>query len=186
MARPRPLSVTHRAALEVAARILSERLREDLRVRQGITYGVASAFVRSPAMHGMSALEVTLSAEHDRTPAAARTVEQVMRALLAESPRPEELEGARKQLQAQGAADLRNPSVWVDDLATRDYRQGANDDPALRAKALETVTAETVRETLMGDLVASRALTLVTTPRSQLVLRVREPARPTDVRPERH
>jgi hypothetical protein len=51
--------------------------------------------------------------------------------------------------------------------------------------SIEAVTAETVLATLMIGVVTSRQLTLVTTSRSQLVLRGREPSRPTDARPGR-
>jgi zinc protease len=177
-----PSTPDERDALDLAVASLSDRLRQELRVRRGLTYGVALEVSPSGTLRGSGALTVSLSTDPHRAREAARLARQVVDRFAASGPTADELATARRQVENQRVAAARKPAAWTDRLAALEYRHASLALHTLAAPAgrLAAVTPADVRAAVARYARGDRTLTLVATPRSNLVLGAH--ARPTRVR----
>jgi zinc protease len=175
--RPDRESPAERDAIEVGAAVLTERLRQELRERRGLTYDVSFDLARPSALRGANVMTASLSTDPRHAFEAAQLVRRVVASFAAGGPTPEELATARRQVQSQRAADARLPSAWADLLAAKDFRGTSLSRLAEPLDHLDAVAADDIRATI-GRCIASEApVAIVAAPRWNLVFGLRVPRR---------
>jgi zinc protease len=168
--------------LELAAATLTDRLLAELRVRRGLTYAVSFDVTPAVALRGTGVVEASFSTDPRRAREAARIAQRLIERFAAAGPTEAELATAVQQVRARREADARRPAEWADRLAALDYRGEALSAWSNRGAGpgLTAVRADEVRAAVARCLSSGRTVTLVATPRSNLVL---SPARSPAWRP---
>jgi len=177
---PGPDGRRGRDALDLAVASLSDRLRQELRVRRGLTYEVSLDVGEPGPLRASGALTVSLSTDPHRVREAVRAARQIVDRFALGGPTADELATARRQLANRRAGDAHRPAAWTDRLATLDERQGDLDTLADPAGHLADIDAVEVRSAIARFTLRDRGIAVVATPRSNLVLGSR--GRPIDVR----
>jgi zinc protease len=168
--------------LELAAATLNDRLLAELRVRRGLTYAVSFDVTPAVALRGTGVVEASFSTDPRRAREAARLAQKLVERFAASGPTEAELATAVRQVRGRREAAARRPAEWAGRLAALDYRGEALSAWSDASARLAGIRADDVRAAVARCLAAGRTLTLVATPRSNLVLGVNR-AQPPALRP---
>lgn len=113
--------VTDWHMLDLAGRILTNRLLTEVRERRGLAYSVRARSSPHTLYQGNSRFRVSFAVDPTKADEAARVVEAVVEDFVRNGPTPEELTIAREQAQNSFRSGSRTPEFWLDILADLEY-----------------------------------------------------------------
>lgn len=140
--------VKDRRILQIAAQILTSRLRREIREQRGLTYSIWCVARPSTGYHGAGSMAVYFTADPDKAKEAAELAQSTVEEFAESGPTEEELATVRKQFRTIIENNQKEPSYWVSILADLDYLGTDLDDVA---GALEAYTSYT-RADILGVL----------------------------------
>lgn len=114
-------------ALDLAGRILTNRLLAEVRERRGLAYSIRARSSPHTLFNGNSRFRVSFAVDPLKADEAALAVEHVVDEFLRTGPTEAELATAREQAVANFRSGLRGPDFWLEILADLEY-MGANLD----------------------------------------------------------
>jgi len=126
--------------LDLAGRIITNRLLTEVRERRGLAYSVRARSSPHTLYQGNSRFRVAFAVDPNKADEAARVVEAVVDDFVRNGPTPEELVIAREQASNSFRSGSRTPEFWLDILSDLEY-MGA--DLAWVKSYLQDVTRHT-------------------------------------------
>jgi zinc protease len=115
--------VKDRRILQLAAQILSSRLLDEIREKQGLTYSIYCRANPGRAYPGTGLFFARFNADPEKVVDAENLTEAVMLRFTSEGPTEQELDTVRKQMRNELETLLKTPGYWVGVLADLEYQQ---------------------------------------------------------------
>lgn len=110
--------------LDLASRILTNRLLEEVRERRGLVYSIRAHASSNTPYHGNGRFRVSFVVDPLKAEEAANIVEHLVDELILDGPTPEELATAREQALVNFRSGSRTSAFWLDVLSDLDYMGG--------------------------------------------------------------
>lgn len=107
--------------LDLAGRIITNRLLTEVRERRGLAYSVRARSSPHTLYQGNSRFRVSFAVDPTKADEAARVVEAVVDDFVRNGPTVEELATAREQARNSFRSGSRTPEFWLDILADLEY-----------------------------------------------------------------
>lgn len=107
--------------LEVVGRVLADRLRLEIRVKQGLTYAVRVSSQPGDAYPEIGAFAINLSCDPDKVDKVVETLDRVVADFVKTGPTRQELEVASRQFALEVQENQRSSYYWLQRLARLDY-----------------------------------------------------------------
>lgn len=107
--------------LDLAGRIITNRLLTEVRERRGLAYSVRARSSPHTLYQGNSRFRVSFAVDPNKADEAARVVEAVVDDFVRNGPTPEELSIAREQAANNFRSGSRTPEFWLDILSDLEY-----------------------------------------------------------------
>lgn len=111
-------------ALDVASRILTNRLLEEVRERRGLAYSIRAQASSNTPYRGNARFRVSFAVDPLKAEEAANIVEHIVDELILHGPTPEELATAREQALLNFRSGSHTSAFWLDVLCDLDYMGG--------------------------------------------------------------
>ncbi|MBI3832403.1 MAG: insulinase family protein [Planctomycetes bacterium] len=157
--------VKDRRILEIAARILSSRVHEEIRQKRGLAYS-PGAFARpSQGYSGMGVFGVYFQADPDKSAEAAKLTRELVETFAKDGPTDAEMETVRKQLKNALETTLKEPSYWNGVLADLDYRGTKLSDVKEVIERMTGYTKEEIVEVLKRYITEERRVQVLSLPK---------------------
>jgi len=157
--------VRERRILELAGRILSARVREEIREKRGLAYS-PGAFARpSKEYKGMGLFGVFFQADPEKSTEAAKVTRELVETFAKDGPTDAEMETVRKQVKNQLETTLKEPGYWNGVLSDLDYHGTKLADVKEVVERMTTYTKEEVREVLQRFVVEDRRVQVLSLPK---------------------
>jgi zinc protease len=158
-------AVKERRVLQIAAQIMTTRLREELREELGLAYSPYCSARAGVAYRGAGLLATRLTAKPERAAEMAELARQVMEKLAEEGPTEEEMEAVHKQFGNFIETDQKEPSYWVRVLAELDYHGTVLSDVKEAYEKYTSYTREDVLEVLRKYMTEERRIQVIALPK---------------------
>lgn len=107
--------------LDLAGRIITNRLLTEVRERRGLAYSVRARSSPHTLYQGNSRFRVSFAVDPNKADEAARVVEAVVDDFVRNGPTPDELSIAREQASNSFRSGSRTPEFWLDILSDLEY-----------------------------------------------------------------
>jgi predicted Zn-dependent peptidase len=158
-----------RQVLDLAARIVSDRLIEELRERRGLAYRFSCDSTPAVGLVGTGTLAVQVVTEPRRARWVAALGRALVERLAREGPDSAELVMARRQRANERQHDEADPDFWADTLSTLDLRGVDLGEVATEPDRLRQITSAEVRDVLARYVSNERRFQAVALPRPSLL-----------------
>lgn len=150
-----------RRVLQLATRLLNQRLHREIREVRGLTYQIACSYAPSRAYPEGSLLSIACETTPDRVDDTVLAIQQVTEELAANGPNDTELEACVRQLGTLADRVEQDPKYWARVLADSDYRGVDVSDLHGLAERYAAINASEVASTLGVCIAAERELVVV-------------------------
>lgn len=111
-------------ALDVASRVLTNRLLAEVRERRGLAYSIRAHASSNTPYRGNARFRVSFVVDPLKAEEAANIVERIVDELILKGPTPEELATAREQALHNFRSGSHTSAFWLDVLSDLDYMGG--------------------------------------------------------------
>jgi zinc protease len=151
--------------LATAARVLSTRMHRIVREERQLVYSIHAASQPAAEYPGFGLFVAQAPTDPAKTATLATTLEELYAAFATDGPTDEEMRVARGQIDNALSEMLAGPDLWVDRLATLDYRGARLDDVVEARERYAALTAAEVREAFARYYAPGARVRVVVTPR---------------------
>lgn len=151
--------------LNVAARVLSNRMLKSIREEKQLVYSIGAASRPARVYPGFGTFYAQAPTDPAKTAALTAAVEEMFTAFAAEGPTAEEMEVARRQVLNALDEAMRTPDFWIARLAQLDYRATDLADLLDARRQYTVMTAAEVREAFARYNTPAARFRFVVTPR---------------------
>jgi zinc protease len=156
--------VKDRRVLQVAAEILTARLREQIRESRGLTYSIFCYAQAARTFPGTGLLTIVFTADPDKAPEAAAIARDVVLQFAQEGPTDTEMQTVRRQFRNLIEQSQQEPTYWAEVLADADYRGTRIPDVKQALGAYTSYTREDVMDALGRAVTEQRRLQVLALP----------------------
>ncbi len=157
--------VKDRRILQIAARILTSRLRREIREQRGLTYTIWCVARPSEGYHGAGSMAVYFTADPDKAAEAAKLAQSKVKEFAESGPTDEELATVRKQFKTTVETSQKEPSYWVNVLGNLDYRRTRLEDVEKALEQYTSYTRDEILEVLNRYVTPTRRLQVIALPK---------------------
>jgi zinc protease len=151
--------------LALAARVLSTRFNRVVREERQLVYSIHASSHPAAEYPGFGLFIAQAPTDPGKTPALSEVLASMFADFAARGPSEEEMRVARGQIDNALSEMLAGPDLWVDRLATLDYRGARLDDIVEARERYAAMTAAEVREAFARYHQPGARLRVVVTPR---------------------
>jgi len=151
--------------LALASRVLSTRMNRIVREQRQLVYSIAASSRPGGEYPGYGLFAAQAPTDPGKTEPLAAVIEELYTAFAKEGPTEEEMRVARGQIDNVLAEALAGPDLWVDRLATLDYRGARLDDIVTARQRYAAMTAAEVREAFARYYTPETRIRVVVKPR---------------------
>jgi zinc protease len=159
--------VKDRRLLQIASRILTSRLREEIREDRGLTYTIWCVARAARGFPGTGHITVQFTADPDGAAEVAEIARGVVQQFAREGPTEEEIATVRRQFANIIETSQKKPGYWVGLLSEMDYRGTKLADVKNALQAYTSYTREDMMEVLARYVVPARRLEAIALPREE-------------------
>lgn len=160
-------AVKERRVLQIAAQILTTRLREEIREELGLAYSpycIARAGKAYPAVGLFSAY---LTADPDNVTDMAEATRRVIEQFAKDGPTDDEMQATRKQFRNLIETDQKEPGYWASVLSDLDYHGTRLADVKQAMEMYTSYTREDVMEVVSKYLTEERRIQVIALPQKE-------------------
>ncbi|MBL8762940.1 MAG: insulinase family protein [Phycisphaerae bacterium] len=134
-------------ALELAQTILTTRLVERVREKEGLVYSIQARSAPGRLFPGYGLFEARVPTDPAKVERLIAVIEEEFGRFAKDGPTDAEMDTARKQLVTQFTESMERPEFWAGQLAALEFRGVKLDDLLSAESRMASVTATTARET---------------------------------------
>lgn len=156
--------VADRRTLNLAARVLTERMTQRLRQEEQLVYSIQCSSSPAVALPGTGTFSAGAATDPQHATRLTDEIIEMMQQFAADGPTEAELAAAKLQTIKSLEASTREPSYWMRQLAELHYRKRSLDDLKEMTAAYEAIDAETVRDTVRRYLTDERTIRITAIP----------------------
>jgi zinc protease len=160
-------AVKERRVLQIAAQIVTTRLREEIREELGLAYSPYCSARAGAAYRGAGLFATRLTADPERAAEMAKLARQVMEGLAEEGPTEEEMDAVHKQFGNVIETSQKEPGYWVQVLADLDYHGTVLSDVKEAYEKYTSYTREDVLEVLRKYMTEERRIQVIALPKEK-------------------
>ena len=154
-----------RRCLQIAAEILSTRLRKEIRERRGLTYSPFCIARPAKAYAGMGQFVALLTADPETAAETAELTRSVMADFATEGPTEDEMDVVRKQFANRIETSQKEPRYWASILADLDYHGTKLSDVKEAREKYTTYTRYDLLEVLGKYVTGERRIQVIALPK---------------------
>jgi len=156
-----------RRVLQIAAQILTARLRDEIREKRSLTYSISCMAQPARVYEGTGMFCAYFTADPDKAAEAMKVTRDVMEKFAADGPSDEEMETVRKQFKNSLETTLKEPSYWVGVLADLNYRGTKLSDVKEVQEKMLTYTKDDVKSVLKKYVTEEHRLQVIALPKKK-------------------
>lgn len=156
--------VKERRVLQIAAQILQIRLRDEIRVKRGLTYSIFCRARPAKAYRGSGLFFAYFTADPDKAAEVADLTRTLMEHLAEDGPTDDEMDVVHKQFAKNIEEAQKEPSYWASVLSDLDYHGTKLADVKEALEKYTSYTREDVLEVLKKYMTEERRIQVIVLP----------------------
>jgi zinc protease len=157
-------NVKDRRVLQLAAGILSIRIRQEIREKRGLAYSPYCVAMPARAFSGTGLIAAKFDTGPEKAAAAATIASDLLATFAQNGPTDQELDDARKQFKNDLETKLKEPGYWAAVLGDLDYHNTKLSDVKEVLEKFTTYTKEDVLDVMKRYTTAERQVQVIATP----------------------
>ncbi len=134
-------------AMEMAARVISSRMVQEIREKAQLVYSIAAASTPGTVYPGFGLFRSGAPTQPAKADALVAKITEMFDAFAAEGPSEEELKIAKGQIANTLDETMKDPSFWMGEIATMTFDGNDLDQMLAMPAAMQALTASQVKET---------------------------------------
>jgi len=157
--------VKDRRVLQIAAQIMTSRLREEMRQQRGLAYSPYCTAIPAQTYPGTGLLAAVLAGDPANADEAAQLMRNAIERFAADGPTEDEMATVRKQFANQIETQMKEPRYWLGVLADLDYVGTHLKDVKEVMEKYLSYTGRDLQETARRYVTEERRIQVVARPR---------------------